>query len=171
MQPMTFLAKFFWPLIPVVLLFATYREANSKVLRYWAFSQDRDAVMDTQKDLNRIMMKVAINYRATQSLPNNLKIFLELMPSIEGARERAIDVDAWLVPYQLHDLGERYELVSCGPDRDCENEIDNLVEGAKKVKKGTTSEAGQDDKMDAVFKNLDKTKKDVESHNKQLEDL
>jgi hypothetical protein len=166
---MKFVAKLFWPLLPVALLVGTYREANSTVLRYWAFSRDRDAVSDTFKDLQKIITTVAINYKVTQTLPHDLKDFLEQQPVlIPGSRTRPLNVDAWLTPYQLHDLGDRYEVVSCGPDRNCDDPIDNLVEGAKKVKNGA-ADPGGDPRMKTLMKNVNEMNKNVDEYNKNLE--
>lgn len=171
---MKLIGKLFWILLPATLLAATYREANPTVRRYWAFYQDRERVDDTSKDLNRLIMQLAIYYRTTHRLPGDLATFLANMPAIGmSGRTRPMDTDAWLVPYQLRDLGDRYELVSCGPDRDCANENDNLVEGAVKVNEAAPAEPGggdkADDKMKVLFKNTEKMEKSVESYNKQLQ--
>jgi hypothetical protein len=127
------IAQLFWPLLPVILLVMTYREATSSVHRYWTLATNPSAAFDTYKDVQGVATTVSIYYRATQRLPRDLETFLNDSRLAAPGRDRPLHVDAWGTPYQLHDLGETYEVVSCGPSTDCAVERDNLVERVRKV--------------------------------------
>ena len=132
---MKFLTKFFWPLIPVVLLFATYREANSSVRHYMALFGDRENSFDTYKDLQGVAMVLAMYFKTAQVVPTDLKEFLAVARPHKGSGDRGPHQDAWLTPYQVRDHGATFDVLSCGPDRNCATETDNLVEHIKKVAK------------------------------------
>jgi hypothetical protein len=178
---MKLFAKFFWPLLPVVLLLGTYREATSSVRRYWQFATDDGEAWETYKDLGKVATKVAIYYKTTQRLPVNLPEFLKASSLEQDNRGRPLHEDAWRTPYQLRDNGSTYDLVSCGPDKDCATVDDNLVETVRKVKPASAAEAGSGPapaagtnapgrgaSPDAVFKQLENTKKLIEQRQQEI---
>lgn len=131
---MKFIAKLFWPLLPVMILAVTYREAGSSVKRYWALASNRQESFDTYRDLEAATTLVSVYYKTMQSLPADLPGFLTQMREGKVPPSRKPYADAWGTPYQLQDKGDSFDLVSCGPDKDCAETSDNLVASAKKIK-------------------------------------
>jgi hypothetical protein len=153
---MKFFSKLFWFVLPFAILIGTYREANTSVRRYISMMGNSQEALETYKDMQGIANLLAVYYKSTQQLPVDFKGFLAEWRKPKGG-DGKVYADAWATDYQLRDLGEKFELVSCGPDKDCKTEHDNLVEVVRKMKA---------EKSAAQLK-LEELGKEVDAHEEQ----
>jgi hypothetical protein len=137
---MDYLAKFFWPLLPVVFLFLMVREGGTEVQKYVTMALNPATAFETYKDLQGIATIVSIHYQTAHALPSDLPAFLQETRVQRMGRDRGKHEDAWGNPYQLRDMGEYFYVLSCGPSGDCNVEHDNLSERVRKIKKSRYSD-------------------------------
>lgn len=130
---MEFVAKLFWRLIPFAAAWYLYHDADGRARAYFNAARDIQELFDTYKDLQGAASVTAIYYKANQTLPADFKAFLKEMRPPKSGRQHERWQDGWGTTYVLRDYGDAYAVMSCGPDRDCAREGDNLVERIRKV--------------------------------------
>lgn len=130
---MEWLSRYFWHLIPITLAVFLYRNAGTEIRHLWYMTSSSE-YRSTYTDLQGVAGHTAINFKLTQKLPSNFEDFLMTTRLRLPGRDRDTWLDAWGTTYQLVDHGEKFDVMSCGADRDCTTSEDNLVESAIKVR-------------------------------------